>query len=145
MTIYKEDEASDVDAIQVWSAKELESEFTTFLKAYEDKETEFNWEARDKAIARLRGMLRGNATKPPYLEVFIACMKQMVDGIIKAVESLRTQLSVKALLLIGDIGIFMGKHLDNYMTDQILLCLFRCASLTKKLVANASLEATKSF
>ncbi|KAI9477955.1 MAG: clasp N terminal-domain-containing protein [Benjaminiella poitrasii] len=145
MTFHKEDLASDVDAIQIWNAKELENEFTIFLKAYADKETEFNWEARDKAITRMRGMLRGNATKSPYIEVFIPCMKQMIDGIIKAVESLRTQLAVKALSLIGDMGVFIGKHLDAYMTDQLLLCLFRCASLTKKLVANASLETTKLF
>jgi hypothetical protein len=56
------------------------------LKAYHDKETEFNWEARDQSITRLRGILRGNATEPPYLEVLMPCMKQMVDGIVKAVS-----------------------------------------------------------
>lgn len=61
------------------------------------------------------------------------------------VESLRTQLAVKALLLVTDIGIYIGRHLDNYTTDQILLCMMRCSSLTKKMVASASLETTKSF
>lgn len=66
--------------------KELEGEFTPMLKAYKDKETEFNWEARDKSITRLRGILRGNATEAPYLETLVQYMKQMVDGIIKAVS-----------------------------------------------------------
>lgn len=56
------------------------------LKAYHDKETEFNWEARDKSITRLRGLLRGNAIEAPYLEVFIPGIKQLVDGIVKAVS-----------------------------------------------------------
>ncbi|KAL0568031.1 hypothetical protein ABG067_009526, partial [Albugo candida] len=54
------------------------------LKAYHDKETEFNWEARDKSITRLRGLLRGNATESPYLEVLLPGLKQLVDGIVKA-------------------------------------------------------------
>lgn len=55
------------------------------LKAYHDKETEFNWEARDKSITRLRALLRGNAIEPPYLEVLVPGIKQLVDGIVKAV------------------------------------------------------------
>jgi CLIP-associating protein 1/2 len=69
--------------------KELEGEFTPMLKAYHDKETEFNWEARDQAITRLRGILRGNATEAPYYDTLLQCMKQMVDGIIKAVSLTR--------------------------------------------------------
>jgi hypothetical protein len=56
------------------------------LKAYHDKETEFNWEAREKAITRLRGILRGNATDAQYYDTLLQCMKQMVDGVIKAVS-----------------------------------------------------------
>lgn len=145
MTVHKEETATDVEAIQVWSAKELELEFAPMLKAYHDKETEFNWEARDKSITRLRGLLRGNAIEAPYLEVFIPGIKQLVDGIVKAVESLRTQLAVKALLLVEDLGVYVGKHLDNYTIDQILLCMMRCSSLTKKIVASASFKATNVF
>ncbi|KAI8975170.1 clasp N terminal-domain-containing protein [Mycotypha africana] len=145
MTIHKDDATSDVDPIQIHSVKELDNEFTFMLKAYADKETEFNWEARERALTRMKGLLRGNATEPPYLEVFIPYMRQMIDGIIKAVESLRTQLAVKALSVVGDIGVYIGKHLDSYMTDQIMMCMMRCASLTKKLVANACLEATTLF
>lgn len=56
------------------------------LKAYRDKETELNWEERAKSGTRLRGLLRGNATEAPYLEVLLQCVKQMVDGIVKAVS-----------------------------------------------------------
>lgn len=56
------------------------------LEAFQHKETEFNWEAREKYIIRIRGLLRGNATETPYVEVMVHCMKQMVDGITKAVS-----------------------------------------------------------
>lgn len=56
------------------------------LESFRNKETEFNWESREKYIIRIRGLLRGNATEPPYLEVLVQCMKQMVDGITKAVS-----------------------------------------------------------
>jgi hypothetical protein len=39
----------------------------------------------------------------------------------------------------------MGNKLDTYITDHILMCMVRCSSLTKKMVATASLDATKIF
>lgn len=71
------------------------------LKAYKDKETEFNWEARDKSITRLRGILRGNATEAPYLEVLVQCMRQMVDGIIKAVSLLVSLFFLSCSYMLG--------------------------------------------
>lgn len=62
------------------------------LKAYRDKETELNWEDRAKSNTRLRGLLRGNATEAPYLDVLLACVKQMVDGIVKAVSFLKREI-----------------------------------------------------
>lgn len=58
---------------------------------------------------------------------------------------MRTQLAVNALSLVSDIGIYIGRHVDAYIIEQLLSCMIRCASLTKKMVANASLEATKTF
>lgn len=47
--------------------------------------------------------------------------------------------------MIEDISIYIGKYLDNYTVDQILLCMMRCSSLTKKMVASASFKATNIF
>ncbi|KAI9244500.1 clasp N terminal-domain-containing protein [Sporodiniella umbellata] len=113
-------------------------------KCYADKETEHNWEIRERSIIRIGGILRGNSPKA-YCDVLVQGLRTMVDGVIKAVESLRTQLAVKALLLVGDIGIYLGKHLDTYICDQLLMCMMRCAGLTKKIVATASLQATITF
>ncbi|KAI8883119.1 hypothetical protein K501DRAFT_273002 [Backusella circina FSU 941] len=91
MTTKDDAEKTDVEPVQIWSAKELEAEFNTMLKAYRDKETEMNWEAREKAITRLRGILRGNASEK-YLDTLIPLMKQMVDGIVKALPLHRAPL-----------------------------------------------------
>lgn len=55
------------------------------LKCYKDKETEHNWEARERSITRVRGILRGNAPEA-YLDVLVQGIKHMMDGIIKAVS-----------------------------------------------------------
>jgi hypothetical protein len=47
--------------------------------------------------------------------------------------------------LVADIGRYIGKHINNYIIDHLMLCLMRCASLTKKIVAQASLQATSIF
>ncbi|KAI9279561.1 clasp N terminal-domain-containing protein [Sporodiniella umbellata] len=133
-----------VDAVQIDSAKELEHEFTQMLVCFRDKETELNWESREKALGRLRGLLRGNAPEV-YLESLVQGLRQMTDGIVKAVESLRTQLAIKALSLVADIAQYIGKHLDSYMLDQLLLCLMRCAGVTKKMVSSASFQTTHTF
>lgn len=70
---------------KIWSAKELDAEFATMLAAFRDRETEHNWEVRDKYITRLRGILRGNA-QDKYLDNLLLGVRQMVDGILKAVR-----------------------------------------------------------
>ncbi|KAF7730673.1 suppressor of tub2 mutation [Apophysomyces ossiformis] len=114
------------------------------VQVYRDKETEHNWEARERYVTRLRGILRGNAPDN-YHDVLMAGIKQMVDGILKAVESLRTTLALNALALIADIGTYVGKSLDAYMFDHFLNCLIKCASTTKKIIATTSQTATITF
>lgn len=51
-------------------------EVTTFIQG---KETEHNWAAREKAVQRVRGMLKGDAHNR-YTETFLVCLK---EGFIK--------------------------------------------------------------
>ncbi|KAI8384234.1 clasp N terminal-domain-containing protein [Radiomyces spectabilis] len=115
---------------------------------FRDKETEHNWDSREKAITRLRGILRGDASEK-YLDTLMAGIRQMVDGIIKSVESLRTTLALNALSLIADIGVYLGRHLTKpsevYIYDQLIRCLFGCASSSKKIMASASMTTCVIF
>lgn len=70
---------------QIHSAKDLEQEFSEIQKHYQDKETEHNWQVRERAITWTRCILRGNAPEV-YSEVLVQGLKNMVDGIIKAVS-----------------------------------------------------------
>lgn len=55
------------------------------LPAFSGKETEFNWQDRERAIYRIRGMLKGNVHHT-YRAAFIASLRTLVEGILKAVS-----------------------------------------------------------
>ncbi|KAI9013380.1 clasp N terminal-domain-containing protein [Phycomyces nitens] len=146
MTAKEEFVEADVDPVQlqIASVKDLEAEAVPMIQAYKDKETEYNWEAREKSALRLRGILRGNAPER-FPDALQASMRQMVDGIIKGIESLRTSLVLQTLALVVDIGVYMGKSVDQYIFDHIFNCLLRCASVTRKIVALKAKSTTLSF
>lgn len=51
--------APEPDPIQFSSARELELELASILTLFKGKETEQNWEAREQAFQKLRGVFRG--------------------------------------------------------------------------------------
>jgi CLIP-associating protein 1/2 len=92
--------ASDQPTTQVASSRDLDAEFAEMLKAFEvspilftlsitlilrqGKETEHNWAPRDRAITRVRGMLKGDV-HTRYAETFISHLKSFVDASLKTV------------------------------------------------------------
>lgn len=52
---------------------------------------------------------------------------------------------MNALALVADIGIYLGKSLDTYIYDRLMDCLMKCASTTKKVIAQASMKTTITF
>lgn len=77
-------EMETMDASIIASRGDLEYEIQGMLPAFEGRESEQNWIARDKHIARLRGLLRGNAYKE-YPSAFMAGIGSLQSGIIKGV------------------------------------------------------------
>lgn len=80
--------------LQITSGRDLENEFSAMLKPFEvrilgsihiwlslsviflqGKETEHNWAAREQAILRVRGMLKGDVHLR-YMDIFLACLKE---------------------------------------------------------------------
>lgn len=59
--------------------------------------------------------------------------------------SLRTSLSLAGINVIADLGKQLGYDIDIYTHDTLLLCLLRCASSTKRMIATNAMEATRSF
>jgi CLIP-associating protein 1/2 len=94
-----------VEPVYVVSARDLEKEFAAQLPIFEGKETEHNWQAREKAIQRVRGtrcgktsarsdvcaqprtgLLKGRAPSD-FPDAFLQGLKSILEGISKAVRS----------------------------------------------------------
>lgn len=129
-------EMEQMDPAWVYSAKELELEIQEMLPSFEGKETDYNWVTREKHIMRLRALLRGNMYKE-YSSVFVSGFKLLLDGIIKAISSLRTTLSLSGLQLIKDVAIVVGPAIDQSV-DILLTHLIRISGLTKKIISQAA-------
>lgn len=79
----------------------MDTEFTEMLKSFDvsfglvflyvssslwqGKETEHNWAPRDRAVTRVRGMLKGDV-HVRYLEAFISHLKPFIDASLKTVS-----------------------------------------------------------
>jgi len=77
-------EMETLDACFVASKGDLEYEIQGMLSAFEGRESEQNWNLRDKHITRLRGLLRGNAYKE-YPTTFMNGIGSLQSGIVKGV------------------------------------------------------------
>jgi CLIP-associating protein 1/2 len=78
-------EMEHIEACLIASKGDLEYEFQGMLPAFEGRESEQNWNLRDKHITRMRGLLRGNAYKE-YPTTFIHGIVTLQSGIIKGVS-----------------------------------------------------------
>ena len=79
-------EMETLDACFVASKGDLEYEITGMLPAFEGRESEQNWNLRDKHITRLRGLLRGNAYKE-YPTAYMTGIGSLQSGIVKGVRT----------------------------------------------------------
>ena len=77
-------EMETLDACFVASKGDLEYEIQGMLSAFEGRESEQNWNLRDKHITRLRGLLRGNAYKE-YPTTYMNGIGSLQSGIVKGV------------------------------------------------------------
>ncbi|KAL8712011.1 MAG: hypothetical protein Q9220_003707 [cf. Caloplaca sp. 1 TL-2023] len=121
------------------SRHDLEDAFNAMRPHFEDKETEQNWQLREKDITKLRRITVGNA--PTDLKDFYAIgIKSLLEGIIKVVNSLRTTLSANGCDLLQDMAKAKVSTLDS-MAEIALPPLVKLCSSTKKIAA-AKADAT---
>ncbi|KAK9462363.1 clasp N terminal-domain-containing protein [Lipomyces oligophaga] len=126
-----ETETDSLDVRNVSSAEELETLVSSMVKSFEGKETETNWTQRLANVVTLRSITRGNAAKE-YSAIFVASLKEMVDGICKAVSSLRTTLSTHGCRLIADLAVTLSCKIDLY-ADKFAQALIKLSAGTKKI------------
>ncbi|KAH9007082.1 clasp N terminal-domain-containing protein [Lactarius hatsudake] len=130
------DTTANVQAVYVASSKDLDAEFTEMLKSFEGKETEHNWAPRDRAVTRVRGMLKGDV-HIRYSEAFISHLKLFVDASLKTLASLRTIVATNTCSLYNELAVTLGTALDPYV-DVLFSNLLRMAGFTKKIVAQTT-------
>ncbi|EGO01747.1 hypothetical protein SERLA73DRAFT_166267 [Serpula lacrymans var. lacrymans S7.3] len=131
------DTTSVVEAVFIASSRDMENEFAGMVKPFEGKETEHNWAARDRAVQRVRGMLKGDI-QSRYLDVFIACLKDsFIQASLKALASLRTTVSANACSLYSELAVALGPILDPFC-ETLYSHLLRMAGFTKKIIAQQS-------
>ncbi|KAI0069029.1 hypothetical protein BV25DRAFT_1817959 [Artomyces pyxidatus] len=130
------DAPTTVQAVYIASSRDLENEFADMFKPFEGKETEHNWAGRDRAITRVRGMIKGDV-HIRYTDTFLAHLKQIIDASYKTLASLRTIVATNTCTLYNELALALGSHLDP-VCEGLLSHLLRMAGFTKKIAAQTS-------
>ncbi|KAE8318611.1 clasp N terminal-domain-containing protein [Aspergillus transmontanensis] len=115
------------------TSKQVEDLFRVLSPAFEGRESEDNWKHREKYIISLRRLTYGNAPHD-FPQPFFAGIKTNLDGIFKAVNSLRTTLSTNGCLLIQDLAKVGGSRMDP-MVEVIMQNLIKLCGGMKKISA----------
>lgn len=120
------------------SIHRMVSEMTPY---FDNKETEKNWTKREKSIQLLRSLIRGNS-RQEYLSDLLLAIKDMSEGIQKALLSLRTTLNVHSCQFVKEMAIFL-KHDFDGLTEMFLPTLIKLCSATKHMTnANANVAVS---
>ncbi|EIW82237.1 hypothetical protein CONPUDRAFT_143692 [Coniophora puteana RWD-64-598 SS2] len=129
--------SSTVEPVYITSSRDLENEFSSMIKPFEGKETEHNWAARERAIMRVRGMLKGDLHNR-YHDIFIACLREpFIQNSFKTSNSLRTTVAANTCSLYSELAVALGTALDPFC-ESLYSNLLRMAGFTKKIIAQQS-------
>ncbi|KAK9761267.1 suppressor of tub2 mutation [Basidiobolus ranarum] len=132
---------TETEAIQIYDAKEFESELLKIASKFNGKETEENWESREKAWKRLSGIIHGDAPSR-YNMIMVQGLRALLPKILDSMHTLRTTLAVTTLTLLRDLAKTLKTMFDPYM-DITLTNLLKLGTQTKRIVAQASFKTTK--
>ncbi|KAM4060410.1 protein STU1 [Hirsutella rhossiliensis] len=130
-----------IEPTYVNTNRELDDIFRGMALHFEGRETEQNWMKREQAMGTLRKLNAGNAPAD-FHDSFLTGLRSMLDGIIKAVTSLRTSLSKEGCGLVQDIAITFGPAMDN-MVELLMQTFVKLSAGTKKIssqLANVTVD-----
>ena len=138
-----EQEAAQLTPLYIESSRDLEETFRDMYPWFEGKEAESNWLKREKCIEKLRRIVKGNAPRD-YSTLFIANIKAILDGILKAINSLRTTLCTIGCHLVQDLARVCRSGLDN-MVEILLQNLIKLCGNTKKISATKANDTVNAI
>ncbi|KAI4869383.1 ARM repeat-containing protein [Hypoxylon rubiginosum] len=133
ITPMPEVKAESVEPSYVNTQRELDDIFRDMHQWFEGRETEQNWLKREESTTKLRRLLAGNAPSD-FPDAFIASCRGLLDGIIKAVVSLRTSLSKEGCALIQDLANTFGPGIDP-MVELLMQTFIKLCAATKKIAS----------
>ncbi|KAJ4421590.1 suppressor of tub2 mutation [Neurospora sp. IMI 360204] len=119
--------------------RELDDIFRDMHMFFDGRETEQNWLKREESMTKLRRLIAGNAVSD-FHDSFLAALRALLDGIIKAVTSLRTSLSKEGCALVQDIATAYGPGMDP-MVEILMQTFVKLCAATKK-IASAQANVT---
>ncbi|QIX00631.1 hypothetical protein AMS68_006148 [Peltaster fructicola] len=126
-------EVVPMDPLYVQSERELSDIFREMTPHFEGKETEQNWIPRDKSVTKIRRLLTGNAPEDHH-QAFMAGVKNVLEGVLKVANSLRTTMSTNGCQLVQELAKVLGPAMDHHV--EILLQNFmKMSSATKHIAA----------
>ncbi|KAG8830341.1 suppressor of tub2 mutation [Serendipita sp. 399] len=132
------------EVVPVASARDLEQEFAAMNPPFDGRETEHNWGPRERAIQRVRGMLRGDV-HIRFPDIFIEELRSgFMANSLKTLTSLRTTLALNTCLLYTELVQSLENAYEPFV-ELTLTPLFRMSSLTKKIVATQSQSTAKDI
>ena len=117
------------------SLNQLQQDLENLLVPFQSvKETEQNWKLRQSNIVELDNIISGNIPKDNP-EEFVTVIKevQLIELISRATSSLRTTLSLTALLFLKRLIHILNDHLPLSILDQIFVIFKNLLSSTKKI------------
>ncbi|KAH8681152.1 clasp N terminal-domain-containing protein [Xylariales sp. PMI_506] len=126
-----ETKADAVEPSYVNTQRELDDIFREMHQWFESKETEQNWLKREESMTKLRRLIAGNAATD-FHDGFLVGTKALLDGILKAVNSLRTSLSKEGCALVQDLTNAFGPGIDP-MVELLMQAFIKLAAATKKI------------
>lgn len=124
-------QAEPIEPMYVNTNRELDDIFRDMAWHFEGRETEQNWMKREQAMGTLRKLNAGNAPAD-FHDTFLGGLRSMLDGIIKAVTSLRTSLSKEGCGLVQDMAITFGPAMDM-MVELLMQTFVKLSAGTKKI------------
>ncbi|KDN42930.1 hypothetical protein RSAG8_06456, partial [Rhizoctonia solani AG-8 WAC10335] len=129
--------SADVPSVFIASARDLENELEKMLPFFQGRESEHNWADRERSVVAIRGIIKGGV-HARYPDVFIEGLKSgVLDGILKALASLRTTLSTHACVLLLEMAEALQHTMDPFV-DRVLTALVKMSGFTKKIIAQQS-------
>ncbi len=130
-----------VEPTYVNTQRELDDIFRDMHTWFEGRETEHNWLKREESMTKLRRLMAGNVASD-FPEPFLFGLRAMLDGIIKAITSLRTSLSKEGCSFVQEMAITFGPGIDP-MVELLLQTFVKLSAATKKISsqqANATVD-----